>query len=221
MAVFEGLMAVGVFLGTASTSYVYNAGGYGLVFGILVASFIAAFLYHYFFMAESLQFNEVTFHSSRSVNLTKTKRFLTFQKGPTPKHNLFNVKHIKEMCQVTFKARPNNGRTVLILCVILSILVKFIGQADAPIYYLFLRLKFNWDMEKYTIFKAISSLLGIIIAIGGIALLHQKFKIREMPLVFVSGIVSMVAMILQGAAEDDRYIFVGKYFFNFYQKFAN
>lgn len=69
MGVFEIVMAVAVFTGSLSSSYVFNATSYTAVFSIATLLCFAALLFTIFFIRESLETREDTV----SLRYLKTK----------------------------------------------------------------------------------------------------------------------------------------------------
>lgn len=116
------------------------------------------------------------------------------------------------MVHTVFKKRENGLTLAVILIMITSTIARFIGHADVSVFYLFLRKKLDWDMEKYTLYKTFRDLLRIIVTVIAITILHKKMRIREAPLILVSAALTFASMLLQAWASADWHIYVGQYF---------
>ncbi|KAK9710999.1 Major Facilitator Superfamily [Popillia japonica] len=186
MGVFEGVMAAGTLIGTVLTSYIFALGGYITIYSLATVCFFLAFFFNLFVMVESRQFAE----------------------NKTVRTNICSPKNFKDMVHTVFKKRENGLTLAVILIMITSTIARFIGHADVSVFYLFLRKKLDWDMEKYTLYKTFRDLLRIIVTVIGITILHKKMRIREAPLILVSAALTFASMLLQAWASADWHIYV-------------
>lgn len=111
----------------------------------------------------------------------------------------------------TFKDRENYGRALLMIIFVVSTIAMFASIADASVIFMFLREKFHWDLEHYTLYSAVTSLLGIVGTFLGIALMHKLLKFSEMPLIILGLCSYFSSSIIQGFAVKDWHIYLGGY----------
>ncbi|XP_066249962.1 probable peptidoglycan muropeptide transporter SLC46 [Euwallacea similis] len=185
MGMFEAVMAMAVLLGSASSSYIYNATNYVIIYAIASLSSLLALAHALYFIPESLP------------NRENTSRFKAF----------FNVRNPISMFRTSFQSRPHFNRAIILLLVLTLALyfIAIIGRNSVN--FLFLRAKFQWTLQKYTWFSSGASILWITSTMMVVYVLHHKLHVTESKLV-LSGFVSLaIGAVIEGLARVDWLIY--------------
>jgi PCFT/HCP family folate transporter-like MFS transporter 1/3 len=185
MGIAEAALFMGVFLGTVSSSYLLAATNYATVF---LFSAICCFLSVAFiacFVPESLPHPE------------SEGRF----KG------LFQLSNLDEMLKITFKKRQNYERCTIICCVLMVIVSVVARNGNSAVIFLFLREKFHWSLQTYTLFSAAGSVTSVFGTLIGLYFLHKLMKIPETVLILVAFISSLNGALVLGWAENNTSVY--------------
>ncbi|XP_017785339.1 PREDICTED: uncharacterized protein LOC108568644 [Nicrophorus vespilloides] len=185
MAIFEVSMALGIFIGTITSSYIYHATSYTVVFLISTVSYMFAFIFTIAFVKETI------------VNISE------IEDSPS----LFSLHHIKHMIQTTIKVRDGYKKPMLLLC-IASLCLYIFAINDGSLMYMYLIDKLQWSMESFTIFSSVHSIFFIVGSILGVYLLHKILKIAETSILLVSFVFMMVSQIIISFATDTWHIYL-------------
>ncbi|GJQ82695.1 hypothetical protein Trydic_g19707 [Trypoxylus dichotomus] len=185
MGIVDAMMALGMLLGTISSSFVFAAGGYVLVYGLELLCSILSCLFVKFVIKESIE------DSTDEDDTT-----------------IFTLRNIKDMFKATFRVRENYGRAILMLTFALSTISILAFSADTSVMFMFVREKLNWDLEHYTLFSGVASFAGILGTFVGVGLLHKLLKIPETPLMILGCLSYVASALLQGFAVLDWHIYL-------------
>ncbi|KAK9877562.1 hypothetical protein WA026_018666 [Henosepilachna vigintioctopunctata] len=187
MGIFEVVISIGMLLGMVSSSFILNLVGY-------VGIFIVAAGFH------SLGLLYIIFVLEESVATRETEGMLKA---------FFEFEQIKQITATTFKRRPNNRRSIILLCVTISSLFLLAVMSEGGCIYLFLRLKFGWSLRKYTIFSSVKDVLYVVGTFLSIYGLHKILKVEE-SIVILMGLISCInGSLVQGLATTDTHIYFG------------
>ncbi|GJQ82698.1 hypothetical protein Trydic_g19710 [Trypoxylus dichotomus] len=129
IGVFETMLVVGMLLGNLCSSYVFALGGYLAVFALGTICNLLALLYVIFVINESVA----------NVNDERERM------------SIFTFKHIADMLRTTFSPRESYVRCVLLLTIGILTIHILAANSDASVFYLFLRHKFHWTLERWRI----------------------------------------------------------------------
>jgi len=186
MGMLEAVVALGTILGASSSSFVLNACGYVTVYGICVACAVLAWLYTFIFIPESVQ------------NVKKEGKF----------RSLFHFSLVKTTIKTTFKQRENYERALLLTIISMMIIAVFTNYGDIGVIFLYLRRKFHWTLEKYTLYSSINNATGIAGALIGVFLLHKVLHIREAIVILLGFISTFCCALFQGLGTRNWHIYV-------------
>ncbi|KAI4466618.1 MFS transporter [Holotrichia oblita] len=182
MGMVDAMMALGMLLGTLCSSFVFEAGGYVLIYGLDLLMNILSCLFARFVIKESVPPN-------------------------LDDEPIFAFENIKNMLRATFRRRENYGRAILLTTFCVSTISIFAFTADSSVLFLFLREKLHWDLEHYTLYSSVSSLTSIVGTFVGVGLLNKLLKIPETPLLIVGCLSYLGSSMLLGFAIKDWYIY--------------
>ncbi|KRT79364.1 membrane transporter [Oryctes borbonicus] len=186
IGVFETMLVVGMLLGSLCSSYVFAFGGYLAVFGLVTVCDLLALLYVIFVVTES-----VANPNDEGEDVP-----------------VFAFKHIADMLRTTFSPRENYVRCVLLLTIVILTLYILGSTSDSSVFYLFLRFKFQWSLERYTLYKSLKDLFWIVGIYFGLAVLHRLLKIGETPLMLLGFSTYFVSELIQGFANANWQIYL-------------
>ncbi|XP_044264004.1 tetracycline resistance protein, class C-like isoform X2 [Tribolium madens] len=178
MGVFEALLALGIFLGNVSSSYVFEATNYPTVFLISSAFCMLNLLFTIFFIPESI----------------------TTPESEGRLKGLFQFENVTDLVKTTFKKRRNYDRCVVLSCVLMLTIFILVINGDGALIFLFLREKFHWSLEQYTLFSAAHSLTWVLGTAVGIYLLHKLLKIPETIMIVIGFISMFIGAVVMGLA---------------------
>ena len=104
--------------------------------------------------------------------------------------SLFDLKNVKSAFAATFKERPNNGRSCMLILgnyifqdIVLSyisgacfLIEMFLITGKGPTLYLYYRRKFSWDAKTFGMFIGFYGLLGMFAQFFAVPILSKRFK---------------------------------------------
>lgn len=85
-----------------------------------------------------------------------------------------------------------------------------LGFGENGITFLFLRAKFGWTLQNYTLFSSVVTGFSIFGVTFGIYFLHKRLSVTESVLMLMGLLSSLNGCLLQGLATNSYYIYVGK-----------
>ncbi|KAK5647473.1 hypothetical protein RI129_002365 [Pyrocoelia pectoralis] len=175
----EATSNIGMLIGTTSCSYIFTAFGYNTIYVICATCQFLAWMFTWFCIEESLNVDE----SERKWS------------------SLIQLSPIKETMMMIFRRRENNNRTVL-LC-IFGVVVIFMGgkYSNSSVIFLYLREKFTWSLEDYTLFVAFSLLTWIILCVVCIKVLVNIMRIKETTTIIIALLLNTSGYLVQGFAN--------------------
>jgi len=179
VAAVEGVFLLGQPIGTLTGGYIYQY-SYVLVFAIGATCYFISILYILTFIRETRLTQPI-----KSENVSFCRKF-------------FNLTSYKETLTTFFKKREGNARFYILtlLGVMTFMFLPYIGQSS--IAYLFLRLKFGWDLTTYSYFGSLSSVCSSLGLIFGAVVLVRLMQLNDMILAAI-GILFAIAVSLSFA----------------------
>lgn len=108
------------------------------------------------------------------------------------------------------KKREMFDRTSVICIVLLLGLTAFVWN-DSSIMFLYVRERFNWSLEKYTLFSSIEMCIYICGTLLTVYVLHKIVHIPETVLLLIACISLLNGSLLFALARHDRIIYLGTY----------
>lgn len=186
IGIIEAIPVVAIFLGTFSSSFVFAAGGYILVYSLDIICNLCAFLYVLLVLTEV----------SSSIR-------------EQDKITVYSFENISQMLQATFKSRINRGRMILLITLVTSTLCVLVGRADGTVTFQFLREKLKWDLQHYTLYSSISTFVGLAAMCACIGLLHKVLKVAELPLMTLGISCYFFSSVILGFAVQNWHIYLG------------
>lgn len=116
------------------------------------------------------------------------------------------------MIQMTIKSRRKYERPIIFLTAIMLCLYIFVINGDIAVTFLFLRSKFGWTLEKYTLFSSVSNLIWIACTMLGVYLLQHLLKVIDSVLVLMGFLSMLNGTLLQAVAKNDWPLYMCKHF---------
>lgn len=114
------------------------------------------------------------------------------------------------MLKTTMKKRLNYDRFIVLSCALIVSLFILAHTGESGLTFLFLRKKFSWSLEQFTIFSAINHVFSILATMSGTYFLHDKLKISETVVILVGLISVFAGMVYFGFASYNWDIYFGK-----------
>ncbi|XP_072386971.1 probable peptidoglycan muropeptide transporter SLC46 [Diabrotica undecimpunctata] len=185
MGFFEAGMALSSIIGSLCSSYLFYATSYVTIYIISTSMMCVSLLYIIFLVPESLK-------------IEKKRPSLT---------ELMSVVNIKEILRVPFKKREGNTRYYILTLMGILVGYNFVMGGDMSLKTLFLRQKVHWTLSQITNSSVYSDVVMIVGTIFGTTILYKKLKMKELQLVVLSLVMSIVTCILYGLATSDIYIY--------------
>ncbi|CAD7014371.1 proton-coupled folate transporter [Ceratitis capitata] len=165
MFFIEGAVGIGSLGGNLISSYILSAIGVNGVFLVSSGMDLAAFLFVYFFITESLNVK----HERQESRLRE----------------FFKFGLIKDLVRSCLKRRPHFDRAVIWCIIFTMITTTFVQQGEGGVSYLFLRNKFNVTLQDFTTLMA----AGIVIKMIGCGLVLVLLRVLfKAPLLVVSAL---------------------------------
>lgn len=112
-----------------------------------------------------------------------------------------------------FKKREHYERTLILTTIALMTILVFTNFGDTAVLYLYLRVSFQWTLQKFSLYTSIISGAGIMGGITGVYLLHKILHIREIIIILIGCVSALFSSLFQGLANLSWQIYAGKYSF--------
>lgn len=113
------------------------------------------------------------------------------------------------MLKTTFNRRQSYVRCILLLTIGILMIYILASNSDSSIFFQFLRTKFQWTLEQYTLYKSLKDLVWIIGIYFGLSILHKLLKVGETPLLFLGFFTYFVSVLMQAFATASWHIYLG------------
>ena len=191
MGIFEAVLALGIFLGNISSSYIFLATNYPTVFAIAATCCLLNFVFTATFIPES-------------VANPETEGRL---------RGLFRITNIKDMLTTTFKPRRNYDRFIVLCCILILTIFIVAVNGDGALAFLYVREKFHWSLQQYTLYSAAHNVAWVVGTLFGTYVLHKLMKIPETFMLLVGFTSMFFGMLMMGLAIYDWEVYAGKYVF--------
>jgi len=120
----------------------------------------------------------------------------------------FSLYHVKDALVVTFKKRPKPNRKYLYLLMFMTINQSIPFYGEYNIAYLFVRTVFGWEVEEYSKYTSITSILHIAsqsILIPALALL----KVRDSTVCIMVLSTTVLKHVIKGLSKEGWMFYLG------------
>ncbi len=84
------------------------------------------------------------------------------EKKASNQRGTFSPLHIKDAIVTTFKKRPGPNRKFILLLFALILVSALYGRSGAGLGYLYVRTRYGWEVEEFSLYKSIDSAVTII-----------------------------------------------------------
>jgi len=176
LAYLDGLFPAGFFMGMAASGKIKDhIGFYGnFVLGMLFA--LLSMFYAILFLKDS--------RTMRPPEVQKEIEMMEKQSGDVQSQagqkgllsSLFDLKNVKSAFAATFKERPNNARSCMLILGACFLIEMFLITGKGPTLYLYYRRKFSWDAKTFGMFIGFYGLLGMFAQFFAVPILSKRFK---------------------------------------------
>ncbi|KAH8355703.1 hypothetical protein KR200_010257 [Drosophila serrata] len=153
MVIMEAALGLGMMGGGVASGYIYAAIGASPLFilvGILIST---ALLYVFFFVKESLKFE----------NLQEGSRIREF----------FRLDLVKVLVKTCFKKRENYDRAIIWMVMMSLTLCVFAMEGENTVNYMFMRKQFDYTVQDYSVFNAARAVIQLVGSTLAMVLLRQ------------------------------------------------
>ncbi|XP_041984974.1 proton-coupled folate transporter-like [Aricia agestis] len=185
MTILDATTVLGSFFGSLISSYLILAfGNVNLL--LLAASFnVLAYAFTHICIVESL--------------------VGALQGGVT---RVLDLLLVKEMIGECFKKRPNFGRAQIILITLVKFLSIVMMCGTGMLEYLFTRNVLNWDLQEYTVYSSVSTLVAFFGGFLGIIVVQKLFRMGDIMFSIVAILTSAGEYFIKMNAKNafDMYI---------------
>ncbi|KAG5896425.1 hypothetical protein JTB14_022504 [Gonioctena quinquepunctata] len=189
MGLLEAAVAIGLFIGHLTSSYLFYATNYMSVFLIAALFSAVGFVYSYFCIPESIQ------------NIETEGKL----------RGLIQTENLLGMVKVVIKRRENFNRSIILIISLISAIFVLVMYGDGAIMFLFLREKLNWTLSMYTIYSSFNNIIWILGTVLGAFFLHKVLQIKESVLL-IAGVLSLLnCSVMQGLASNNFHIYAASF----------
>lgn len=122
---------------------------------------------------------------------------------------LFCFENVSDLVKTTFKKRRNYDRCIILCCVLMLTIFILLINGDGALVFLFLREKFHWSLEQYTLFSAAHNVTWVLGTSLGIYVLHKLLKISELVMIVIGYISMFVGSLIMGLAKYNWQVYAG------------
>lgn len=122
--------------------------------------------------------------------------------------DIFTTSHFKDMIKVVFKPREKQKRAIL-LCSIVLLVFYIYQHYNNSVIFLYLRKRFAWSLEQFTVFKTTHLSLWIVGTMFVVGVLHKALRISETTLLLVGFMSMLNGALMFGLASSGWHIYAG------------
>lgn len=112
------------------------------------------------------------------------------------------------MVKVVFRPREKYKRAILLSSVILLVLYIY-QHYNNSVLFLYLRKRFAWSLEMFTVFKTIYLSLWIVGTMFVVGVMHKMMRISETVLLLVGFLSMLNGALMFGLASSGWHIYAG------------
>lgn len=218
-------------IGTLMGTYIYQAGGYQILFGTSLGMYVLSLFYMVFIMPEShgpfanVQKLEKILPPKQSLRLResvawvygidKTKRDLMKTKSVMKRarsitfgvmiKDFFNPKRFLDSIKCTIKKRQGSVRLYILLLIFCNLLRK-LGRGAYM--YLFTRQVLHWQATDYGLWVTYKNILATLGSLAAVPLLSTVLSVSDNVLAMVGALSSVFDYVLYGLVSEDTYFFM-------------
>jgi len=189
LVLIEALIFFGVLLGGASSSYILNLTSPTIVFMISTVCVTLSSIYTLIFVDESVTV------SSEVGACCQIKELIS----PAP---------VIEMLKTCFKKRSFKERRILWCLIMILVFTIFTMNGTGNIFYLFVRVKFNWTIREATLYSSASMLVSIIGCILGLVVLKKLLKFSDISLAFLGLFSTLIDSVFKATAQTSSIMYL-------------
>lgn len=114
------------------------------------------------------------------------------------------------MIKVVFRPREKRKRPILLCAVVLLVLYIY-QHYNNSVLFLYLREKFAWSLEQFTVFKTIYLSLWIVGTMFVVGVMHKILRISETTLLLIGFLSMLNGALMFGLATSGWHIYLGSY----------
>ncbi|KAG7299703.1 hypothetical protein JYU34_016701 [Plutella xylostella] len=181
-------LTAGTPIGSALSGVLLKHLGYYGVFTLSGLLYFFSIVYGYFYIQDPQR-------PGNKENVEKTGMW-NFLK------TFFDVKHVRDTFQVTFKKGPNRRRTKAILVFTAIAFIYGPSYGEFTVRYLFTRYRFQWDAVKYSFFNTFYVCVHALGALISISFFSRMLKWDDSVLGLISNCSHFVGAILSALAKN-------------------
>lgn len=189
MVLNEAAILIGLTAGSVASSFIYEVTDVLTIFAISCAIMVIALLYVIFLVPESLKPDQICTGS-------KIREFFRWDLA---------VDLFKTCCQ----RRPQYDRAIIWLIMAALTLSIAIMQADFSVTYLFVRERFQWTLEDFSLFNASRIVIQIIGSVLGMLILRKWLGFSIVAMCLISLGCSVLESTVRAAAVYSWEMYLG------------
>ncbi|KAK4319411.1 hypothetical protein Pmani_009646 [Petrolisthes manimaculis] len=218
-------------IGTLMGTYIYQAGGYPVLFGTSLAMYVVSMFYIVLVLPEShgpfanVQKLEKILPPKQSLRLRESvarvygidkkkkdlmqtksvmKRARNISFGTMIK-DFFNPVRLLDSFRCTLKQREGHVRLYILLLIFCNLLRK-LGRGAYM--YLFTRQVLHWQASDYGLWVTYKNILATLGSLAAVPLLSAVLKVSDNVLAMVGALSSVFDYVLYGLVSEDTYFFM-------------
>lgn len=192
LALIEMLVFLGIFFGTASSSFILSYTSTNMVFIISTACAFVATVYTIIFVDESVQMTE-SFSTCDQV------------KG------LISTEPLVEMLKTSFKRRPFKERRILWCLIVILMFTVFTMNGTSTVFYLFVREKFEWTLREYTLYDSSNILISIAGCAIGMVFLKKLLGFSDVSLAVLALVSQLIDALIKSTAQRPMQMYASSF----------
>lgn len=183
LTVIEMITFLGILLGNTACSFALKLTTPTNIFLIATIFVVLASTYSVLFIKESLTYIH--------------KASIGEQLGA-----IFSPRPIVEMLKTCFKPRELGGRKILWCLIMILTLNAFSTHSIHNLFYLFVREKFQWNLQDATLFNALSTLVSITGSFSAVIVMKKRLNISDTVLAAIAILSGIIDALLKATAQS-------------------
>lgn len=117
---------------------------------------------------------------------------------------------VKDMFRESFKRRPDNKRTQIILITITKFLLVIMMYGTGSLEYLFTRTQLHWSLQDFTKYSALSTSLTFFGGFFGIMVVQKILRIGDISFAIFAILTTIADYVLKICAVSWWYMYLGE-----------
>lgn len=157
--------------------------------GVLCGTFWSSFILNMTSLTAAFLISAVCVSLATTYTISyvdESVRYVSSANVSAQMKELLSLTPVKEMVKTCFKPRPNAERRILLSLSVILMFTIFALNGTDNVFYLFVRLKFQWTLQDETIFNSVTMLITTTGSFLGIGIFKKVLKFSDIKIAVIA-----------------------------------